>query len=342
MQVGTGAGQSEFREQLTYWEILLTGVLSVGKLLITSAGDVKKFRQPRASEARYIRPPRRYELPPLEASMRVNRSNERYLRPTRYCNPRAPEVVALAHALGAFQKPDLEYARAAFSFAKEQLTLEIAPIDSVEASLRRGTGTCFDLISVFIALCRAAGIPARYKIFATDMIRNWRNAVIDVDPLLQKWYDSLGYFLLEGEGEAYVDGQWVVAHVGPTAERQAASGIPITRFGEDSLGVWFHAKPGTIMCLESLPLGLAAGSRALHAISPGSMERVNVSVLDQIAKGRRIIEEAGGVRAYDEQARQSAESQSSDHEPGSRPRTKVPAPPGRGLEHSQGREEAAE
>jgi hypothetical protein len=290
---------------LTYWKILLTGVLSVGKLLITSAGDVKRFRRPQASEERYVRPPRRCELPPYDESMQVSLSNERYLRPTRYCNPRAPEVVALAHSLGAYKTPDLEYAQAAFAFAKEQLTLEIAPIDTVETSLRRGTGTCFDLISVFIALCRAAGIPARYKIFATDMIQNWRNAVIDVDPLLTKWYDSLGYFLLEGEGEAYVDGQWRVAHVGPTAERQAASGIPITRFGEDSLGVWFHAKPGTIMRLESLPLGLAAGSRVLHAISPGSMERVNISVLKQIEQGRQIIEAAGGVQAYDEQARRS-------------------------------------
>lgn len=299
------ARRAEIRGQLIYWRILLTGVLSVGKLLVTSAGDVKRFRQPRSSEARYVRPPRRYELPPYDESMQVSCSGARYLRPTRYCNPRAPEVVALAHSLGAYQKPDLEYAQAAFAFAKEQLTLEIAPIDSVESSLWRGTGTCFDLISVFIALCRAAGIPARYKIFATDMIQNWRNAVIDVDPLLKKWYDSLGYFLLEGEGEAYVDGQWRVAHVGPTAERQAAAGIPITRFGEDSLGVWFHAKPGTIMHLESLPVGLAAGSRALHAISPGSMERVNISVLKQIEQGRQMIEQAGGVQAYDEQARRA-------------------------------------
>ena len=39
---------------------------------------------------------------------------------------------------------------------------------------------------------------------------------------------------------------WQVAHVGPTRERQAAGGVPITHFGEDSLGLWFHAKPGTI------------------------------------------------------------------------------------------------
>jgi hypothetical protein len=227
----------------------------------------------------------------------------KYLRPTRYCNSRAPQVIALAHALGAHEEPDLAFAQAAFAFAKEELTLEIAPIDGVEETLRRGTGTCFDLISVFIALCRAAGIPARYKIFATTMLQAWREAVIDVDPLVKKWHDSLGYFLLEGEGEAYVDGRWMVAHVGPTAERQAAAGVPITQFGEDALGVWFFARPGTVMRLESLPVGLAAGSRLLHAISPGSMERVNISVLKQIERGREVIQEAGGLAAYNEQAR---------------------------------------
>ena len=297
--------REEARGQRTYARLMLRGVLSVSKLLVTSAGDVKRLRQPRPSEERYVRPQRRYDLPPYSDGMHTCRSNERYLRPTRYCNSRAPEVIALAHALGAYQKPDHEFARAAFEFAKEKMVLEILPIGDVEETLRRGTGTCFGLISVFIALCRAAGIRARYKIYATNMIEAWRDAVIDVDPLVKKWYDMLGYFLLEGEGEAYVDGRWVVAHVGPTAERQAAAGIPITRFGEDSLGIWFFARPGTIMRLESLPLGLAGGTRLLQMIAPGSMERVNVSIQRQIERGRQIIQEAGGVPAYDERARRA-------------------------------------
>jgi len=47
------------------------------------------------------------------------------------------------------------------------------------------------------------------------------------------------------------------------------------------------------------------GSRLLHKISPGSMERVNVSVQQQIAQGYKIIEAAGGVAAYDAQARET-------------------------------------
>jgi hypothetical protein len=283
-------------------------------LLLTHGGEVRRFRQPQPSEGRYRRPPRRYELPPYEEGMAYCRSRRRFLRPTRYCNSRARAVIALAHSLGACQKGDAEFAEAAFRFAKEQVVFEIGPLTHVQETLRRGTGSCFDCISVFIALCRCAGIPARYKLFTGDMIQSWRDALIEVDPLMQKWYDAVSYFMFEGEGEAYVDGQWRVAHVGPTRERQAAGGVPITRFGEDSLGLWFHAKPGTIMQVESIPPGLGVGSRAFFAISPGTVERVNISVGQQIAQGRKVIEEAGGAEAYDRQARRGTAREA---EPGS-------------------------
>lgn len=296
----------EINGKRTYAKLILQGVISLTAVLLGNLSEVKRLRQTKPSEEHYERPVKRFTLPSYTPEMKITKSNKRYLRPTRYCNCRAPEVVVLAHELGAFQKSDLEFAQAAFQFAKEKTTLEIRPILAVEETLRMGTGTCFELIGVFIALCRAAGIPARYKIFSTNMIQSWREATIDADPLLQKWYDSLDNFLFEGEGEAFINGHWMVAHVGPTAARQAAGGIPITQFGEDSLGVWFTAKPGTIMHLEALPLGLAAGSRLLHRISPASMERVNISVLKQIAHGKQVLAEAGGAQAYDAAARAKA------------------------------------
>lgn len=298
--------QLEINGRRTYRKLILQGLTSITSVLLGNLGELGRLRQTKAFEEHYVRPAKRFTLPAYSPEMKTTNSNERYLRPRSYCNCRAPEVVALAHELGAYQKSDLEFARAAFAFAKEQTTLEIRPIQEVEETLRLGTGTCFELIGVFIALCRAAGIPARYKIFSTNMIQSWREATIDADPLLQKWYNSLDNFLFEGEGEAFIDGQWMVAHVGPTAERQAAGGIPVTRFGEDSLGVWFTAKPGTIMHLETLPAGITFGSRLLHRISPASMERVNISVLKQIAQGRQILAETGGIQAYDAAARAKA------------------------------------
>ena len=289
--------------QRTQVKLIMGGVISLGKLLIKNPGDIKILRQMEPLKERYIRPQRAYDLPKYKDGMKYCDSEEKYLRPTLYCNCRAPEVISLANELGAYKKSDREFAEAAFHFVKEKLPLEILPFNEVEVTFRRGTGTCFHLITAFIALCRAAGIKARYKMFAMNMIQAWYDSTIDVDPVVKKWYDSMGYFMLEGEGEVYVDGKWTVAHVGPKAERQAAAGISVTKFGEDSIGVWFFALPGTTMRMESLPYGLAAMVGFAKKLAPGSMERVNVSIQNQIEMGRKIIEEAGGVEAYDKQAR---------------------------------------
>ena len=295
--------ERDYIPQKTYLKLMIGGGLSLSKVLLTNPRDLKKLRVIHANEQRYFRPPRTHEMPSYHEGMKCGVTDEKYLRPTLYCNPCEPEVVALAHKLGAFQKSDYEFARAAFEFAKENLDLEICPMDDVSETLKRGTGTCFHLISVFIALCRCAGIKARFKMFAMNMIKTWYDALVGADPLVKKWYDSMGYFMIEGEGEAFIDGKWVVARVGPTAERQAAAGIPITKFGEDSLGVWFFAIPGTIMYMESIPYGLGGASSLLKRIAPASMERVNISIQKQNATGRKIIEEAGGKEAYDVQAR---------------------------------------
>ena len=287
----------------TMRNLLLAGSLAIGKVFITNLSDIKKLTQNRDFKPQYIRPPRRYELPKYRDDMKYYNSNEKYLRPTLYCNSHAPEVIALANKLGAFKKSDREFAEAAFEFCKRKLTLEMLPLDGVENTLRRGTGTCLHEISAFVALCRAAGIKARYKLYSLTVIQAWEDTLV-VDPLIKKWSDAMGYFMLHGEGEAYVDGKWVVCDVGPTPERQAASGIPITKFGEDSIGVWASAIPGTIMRMESLPYGLNAMMRLVYKVAPATVDKVNASIIDMIEKGKKILQEKGEEN-YDREIRKS-------------------------------------
>lgn len=284
-------------------KMMIGGGLALTKTLILSFSELKKLRKIPSDSERYNRPDRPYDLIQYTPDMKSCTSDEQYLRPTLWCDPTEPEVIALAHQLGAYQKSDKEFAEAAFEFVKEKMTLEILPFNPVSETIKRGTGTCIHLISVFIALCRAAGIKARYKMFAMNMIQAWYDTTVNVDPLIKKWYDSMGYFMIEGEGEAFIDGEWMVAHVGPRAERQAAGGIPVTTFGEDSLGNWFFAIPGSIMYMESIPLGLGGALRFLNKLAPGSMERVNISVQKQIEKGKEIINNAGGIQGYNSEAR---------------------------------------
>jgi hypothetical protein len=279
------------------------GVFFLLKVILFNLGTFKMMKNQKTKNV-YARPTPPYTIPSYSPQMKSCKSEEKYLRPTLFCDCRAPEIIALAHQLGAYHKTEREFAEAAFEFAKRKIILEIIPMDDVDMVLHRGTGTCLHKISVFIALCRAAGIPARYKFFALTMLDTWMAPALDHAPLMKQWYYAMGSFLLHGEGEVYIDGKWVTADVGAEPQRQAASWIPVTKLGEDSAGLWLFPIPGTLFARESIPLGLGIPSRILmKQLVPSSVAGINIGILEQIEKGRKIIEDAGGEAAYDAEAR---------------------------------------
>lgn len=279
------------------------GVFLLIKVLLFNLGTFKMLKN-RTTKNVYVRPTPPYTIPPYSPEMKNCVSEEKYLRPTLLCNCQAPDIIALAHQLGAYQKTDKQFAEAAFEFAKRKIILEQCPLDDVTSTLHRGTGTCLHKISVFIALCRAAGIPARYKFFALTMLDDWMAPALDHAPLLKQWSDAMGYFLLHGEGEVYIDKTWVTADAGAEPQRQASSWMPITKLGEDGAGLWLFPLPGSIIVRESIPVGLRIPSIILmRHLVPNSVAGINIGILEQIEKGKKIIQDAGGEAAYDAEAR---------------------------------------
>lgn len=288
--------------------------LTVARMLLKNPNTLKKLVVMGPDEPRYVRPPREYELPAYREGMRHCRSNEDYLRPTRWCNPREHEVIALANALGAYEMSDWEFAEAAFWFVKTKFVVEFVPLNRVSETLERGTGTCLHLISVWIALCRAAGIKARYKKFKFQVGEFARGLdvtrIMDLNEaelaMLPALFDFMDAFIpgVHAEGEAHVDGKWIVGDVGMTPEQQAHSGVPITRFEEDSIGTTFPLMPGTtIERFESLSLTHGIRMRVQNCLAPAVMERGSLVFADTLLLGRKVIEEAGGLDAYDQKAR---------------------------------------
>lgn len=281
----------------TFLRMITKGVLSFSFIFLTNMRDIKKLSRSGKNQQKYQRPPIRYTLPPYHENMKYSNSNEQYLRPTLYCDHHCPEIIALAHELGAFKKSDREYAEAAFEWTKRNLLLEITLFNELPETLKRGTGTCIHINNVFVALCRVAGIKARYKMFAAIQSQTTYEELYD--PMMKKWYDALGYFSLEADIEVYIDGKWEVANAAPTPERQAAMNIPITTFGEESLGVWFDAVPGTIFLTESMPYGLDYLLMALIKIAPGTVDTINANIQKLREKGAKIIKDHGGEKQYD-------------------------------------------
>jgi hypothetical protein len=282
----------------------LAAAILLIRILLKNPTAPLRFRAMRPDEGRYVRPPRHYDIPAFREDMKYSSSNEQYLRPTLFCDPREPEVIAMAHELGAYEKTDFEFVESAFEFVRNNMFLEMRPLDSVSMTLGRGTGICYHLISVFVALCRAAGIKARYKVFRMVLREDQRNMVSDMDPLFMKMWEVTN---LEAVGEAYVDSKWVDADVVASPLLQAVYGMPIARLGEDSIGTYIEAVPGTTLHLESIPSKIRIEWNAFKWFAPALMERMNVNMQRQYALGRKIIEEAGGIEAYDRKARRKSE-----------------------------------
>jgi hypothetical protein len=278
-------------------------------------------------EPRYVRPPREYELPEYREGMTHCTSNEKYLRPTRWCNPREPLVIAMANGLGAYELWDDEFAEAAYWFSKSAVVPEVLPLDSVSATLKRGTGTCMHVTSLWIALCRAAGIKARYMTFKaamdflgvgavdlTQMVALEESALEETERTTLR---NIVNIMPTGHpvGEACIDGKWISADVAIRPEMAAIAGAPILKFGEDttsSAGIGWRLIPGTIERFESLPLIAGIGVTVMLWFIPATIERGSIIMAGSIPRGRKIIEEAGGIEAYDQKARRRRELLATD------------------------------
>ena len=247
-----------------------------------------------------------YRIPEYKEGMPYNKSNERYLRPTHFCESDAPEIIALANELGAFKKSDREYAEAVFEFVKNNIKLSFVGLDGAVATLKRGSGTCLHQLSLFAALCRAGGLPARYRLYSLALIESMYDSMVGASPVLKDWYDAFGTFMLHGTAEVLIDGEWVVADPTFTPEYEMAMGVPLAKLGDDPTGMWNYPVEGTMMLLEGLPYGAGAVWNALvNWIAKGEVLKINMSIEEGRKRGRKMLEEIKEGGRYDMEVRKS-------------------------------------
>jgi hypothetical protein len=225
------------------------------------------------------RSPIPYTMPAFRPDMQDGVENKQYLRPTHFCEADAPEIIALAHELGAFTLSHRDYAQAAFSFVKHNIRLEFVGLDGAVSTLQRGSGTCLHQLSLFAALCRAAGMQARYRLYSLALVESMYDSMVGVSSVLKDWYDAFGAFMLHGTAEVLIDEEWVTADPTFTPEYEAAMGVPLAKFGDDPTGMWNYPVEGTMMVLEGLPYGAGVFWNALvNRIAPGEVMKINMSL----------------------------------------------------------------
>ncbi len=85
-----------------------------------------------------------------------------YLLPEEKIESTHPEIMAKAQQVTAGKTGDLEKARAIFAFVQQYMSYSTVNANKGALNaLRTGLGVCEDYSSLFVALCRASGVPAR-------------------------------------------------------------------------------------------------------------------------------------------------------------------------------------
>lgn len=84
-----------------------------------------------------------------------------YVQPERFVESTSPEIIEAAR--GLIRDDELSTVRAAHSYTMTMLTYDkdLKRTIGALAALEAGSGDCSEYSSVFVALCRAAGIPAQ-------------------------------------------------------------------------------------------------------------------------------------------------------------------------------------
>jgi len=244
-----------------------------------------------------------YTIPKYENSMRYCDSNDRYLRPTFLCNPLEPEIIAMANKLGAFQLSDWEYAEAVFKFVNGNIRIDFSPPKTALECLKRGHGTCIDKLNLFIALCRVAGIKARYRLYSFQGVEELYNIYVAADPLIQKWVDTLNFFVLHGSGETFVDGKWAISDVSADFYHAPPNKIPIPHFGEDPADLWIKPAEG-LWQPEGLPIGFKFLMTLPFLMFRGTGRAINQNIRKNYEKGKKMLETLD-LDTYDREIRKT-------------------------------------
>jgi hypothetical protein len=84
-----------------------------------------------------------------------------YLSPSPLIESLDPKIRDLAREIGADQEKAWNKVEAIYDWVREKVKYQNGPVKGAKAALKDGTGDCEELSSLFIAICRAANIPAR-------------------------------------------------------------------------------------------------------------------------------------------------------------------------------------
>jgi hypothetical protein len=108
-----------------------------------------------------ILPPEKTDLYVLPNIKKLPANVRSYLSPSPLIESQDPKIRSLSREIVNKEEGAWKKVKAIYDWVREHVKYQNGPIKGAKAALKDGTGDCEELTSLFIALCRAADIPAR-------------------------------------------------------------------------------------------------------------------------------------------------------------------------------------
>lgn len=92
---------------------------------------------------------------------KLDRSVRPFLAPSKKIESNNAKIRELSKTIGSNKKKAWERVEAIYDWVREHVKYQTGPLKGAMGALKDKTGDCEDMSSLFIAICRAANIPAR-------------------------------------------------------------------------------------------------------------------------------------------------------------------------------------
>jgi hypothetical protein len=108
-----------------------------------------------------ILPPDDTDVYVLPDPKKLDRKVRIFLAPNKTIQSSDPKIRSLAKQIGGDEPKAWKKVEAIYDWVRDHVEYKSGPLKGALAALRDGTGDCEELTSLFIAICRASGVPAR-------------------------------------------------------------------------------------------------------------------------------------------------------------------------------------
>ena len=108
-----------------------------------------------------ILPPKKTDIYSIPDAAKLTAKIRLYLTPSPKIESRNAKIRELAKEIGVDEKNAWNHVEAIYDWVRKKVVYKNGPRKGALAALKEGTGDCEELTALFIAICRAAGIPAR-------------------------------------------------------------------------------------------------------------------------------------------------------------------------------------